>query len=533
MQKDELRPLPKFIYIATGVVSFSNFSAFYSLALITAMLLYIPMTFPLTWLSTAALVTGTLVGGMLGALNCGWLADRFGRRKVMLSGSLVLLLSGLLVTFTPTLWLLIVGRSISGLGIGIITSLANLLIVEMSPAERRGAFATVPYFFHFAGTLMPLLIGLLLGLAVPDAHEDMTWRFMAATGVLISAVELGISIWWLPESPRWLLFHNRTEEGLAMLRLIYGPQNQARIIQDYQDMTASQYEHAAIAQNSLSWGDILHSAKYWRPIGTGIGLQVVRKLSGNAAISFYSTLILIESVGLNKPMALLFSLLIYAPDALIVLGVLKVLDSWGRKALLFMSCAGLVVTILPMAVALTVSQGSSSSSSSVIMQYLQGEDYSTASSLSVPTSVRIISVGSLILQRCSYSAGLGPIPSIHTAESLPYSVRARGLSLASFASWAAGAVSTLIFPALLLYAPASVPYWIFWSIAVVGLVFIWLAVRETAHCGIEQRKAPVLSKTESPPCARILHHPTPKAPIATAVMDNASVESFETINLSK
>lgn len=82
-----LRPLPRYIYIVVSIASFSNFCAFYALGLVTAALLYIPYSFALNWMTTSAIVTGTLIGGMIGALGGGPLADKIGRRPCHLINS--------------------------------------------------------------------------------------------------------------------------------------------------------------------------------------------------------------------------------------------------------------------------------------------------------------------------------------------------------------------------------------------------------------------------------------------------------------
>ena len=499
-----LRPLPRFIYVLVTVASFSNFCAFYSLGLITAALLYIPYSFSLTWWMTAAIVTGTLIGGMIGALGGGPVADKIGRRPCHLIGSTLLLFGGIVFTFSPSTWFLIAGRLISGLGIGIITNLANLIIVESVPAEKRGSLSTIPYFFQFIGTMCPFLVGYLIVLSLAEDDLNLSWRLMAASGVLVSIVDLISTSLLLPESPRWLLFHSKTLEGIALMEKIYGRDNHDRLVQDYREIIA-------IPQNSgshaASWWEILTVPKYRRPVLVGVALQIVRKLSGNAAVTFYLTLILVESAGLSKSTALLVSLLIYIPDFFVVFGVFRLMDRLGRKLLLFVSCAALALAILPMAVTLTT-EGPATGIMSLedhkdfILNYLQGSHVTQTIEIYAGTrenTIRYIIIVSLFMQRCFYSFGLGPIPSIHTAETLPQSIRAKGLGLALFFSWTAAALTTLAFPWALIYLPSGSVYWFFFAVALLGIPVIFFAVRETANMSID-------------PVTVVIHQPEPQQP---------------------
>ena len=499
-----LRPLPRFIYIVVTVASFSNFCAFYALGLITAALLYIPYSFALNWITTSAIVTGTLIGGMIGALGAGPVADKIGRRPCHLIGSSLLLFGGIIFTFAPSLWVIIAGRFVSGVGIGIITNLANLIIVEMAPAEKRGSLSTIPYFFQFIGTMTPFLVGYLIVLVLPKDSIQLAWRLMAASGVIVSLVDATAAFALLPESPRWLLFHSKTLEGLALMEKIYGRDNHDRLVQDYREIIAVPQGGN---KSNATWWEILTVEKYRRPVLVGVTLQIIRKLSGNAAVTFYLTLILVESAGLKKSTALLVSLLIYIPDFLVVFGVFRLLDRLGRKLLLFLSCSGLVFAILPMAIILTV-EGPASGSMTLeehkefILNYLQGvqvQNYLGDSDGSRENMIRYIIIASLFLQRCFYSFGLGPVPSIHTAETLPQAIRAKGLGLALFFSWTAAALTTIAFPWALIYLPSGSAYWFFFVVGVIGCPFIFFAIRETANMSID-------------PVSVVIYKPEPKQP---------------------
>lgn len=518
-----LRPLPRFIYIVVTIASFSNFCAFYALGLVTAALLYIPYSFALNWMTTSAIVTVTLIGGMIGALSGGPLADKIGRRPCHLIGSALLLSGGIVFTFAPNLWTIVIGRFISGLGIGIVTNLASLIIIETVPAEKRGSLSTVPYFFQFIGTMCPFLVGYLIVLALPEDSIHLAWRLMAASGIVVSLIDITACITLLPESPRWLLYHSKTLEGLALMERIYGRDNHDRVVRDYREIIA--VPQGASSRANATWWEIATVSKYRRPVLIGTVLQIIRKLSGNAAVSLYMTLILVESAGLSKSTALLVSLFIYIPDFLVVFGVFRLLDKMGRKSLLFISCTGLIFAILPMAVILTI-QGPASGPMSLeehkefILDYLRGvhiQNIWENVDGSRETTIRYIVIGSLFLQRCFYSFGLGPVASIHTAETLPQAVRAKGLAVAFFFAWTVAALTAIAFPWALIYLPSGSAYWLFLAVAVVGSPFIFFAVRETANLSLD-------------PVTVVIHQPEPKQPKPGFSLEKED-NNFENVSL--
>lgn len=515
-----LRPLPKYIYMIISVASFSNFSGYYSLGLITAALLYIPYSFVLSWVTTAFIVTGTLIGGMIGTLSAGSVADKVGRRPSILIGSSFLLAGGIIVTAAPNLWALIFGRFISGIGMGFVTNLSNLLIVELAPNEKRGSFSTIPYFFQFLGTMLPFFVGYLIVLSLPEERINLAWRLMAGSGVVVSLVDLTASAILLPESYRWLLFHNKTLEGLALMEKVYGRDNHPQLVQDYREILSAHSESESssggveVKNKNASWLEIAQTSKYRTPIIIAATLQFIRKFSGNSAVTFYLTLILVEAAGLKRSSALIVSLLIYVPDFFVVFGVFSLLDRFGRKLLLFISCAGLVCAILPMAVVLTVDgpavgTASLSEHQNFILNYLKGIHVDIVSETA--TETRIIVIASLFLQRCFYSFGLGPVSIIHTAESLPQPIRAKGLASALFVSWLCAAITTVLFPWALIHLPSGSPYWFFLIIAFIGIPFIFFFIQETA---------PSIIKNTDPESSQVIHQPTPIQPKPNFVDNN-------------
>ena len=140
------------------------------------------------------------VGLMFGAAGFGWLADRYGRRRIFLASLVLYGIATLATAFAPTLALLLVLRLIAGIGVGAEYSAINAAIAELVPSRSRGRAAAVVLNFWPLGSLAAALLAWLVLSALPPG---LGWRAVFAVGGLIA-----LSAAWLrrhlPESPRWL-----------------------------------------------------------------------------------------------------------------------------------------------------------------------------------------------------------------------------------------------------------------------------------------------------------------------------------------
>jgi len=147
---------------------------------------------------------------MAGALISGKLADKFGRKKIIIVTSIIFILGSAISGLAPDIILIIIGRVIIGLAIGVASFTVPLYISEISPKKIRGALVSLNQLAITIG----IFVSYLVDLGFAETHEG--WRWMFLVGVL-PAIILGIGMFFLPDSPRWLL--SKGKEDAARLAL--------------------------------------------------------------------------------------------------------------------------------------------------------------------------------------------------------------------------------------------------------------------------------------------------------------------------
>lgn len=171
-----------------------------------------------------------IAGCLVGAMTAGWLADRAGRKPMLIMAAILFLVSayatGAVDTFTPFL----VARLIGGVAIGIASGLSPMYIAEVSPSAIRGRLVSLNQLTIVLGILAAQIANLLIadpipaGLTAPPADSwnvAMGWRWMF-WGEVIPAAAFMIMVFFIPESPRWLAMKGRHGEAHAVLKNVGG-----------------------------------------------------------------------------------------------------------------------------------------------------------------------------------------------------------------------------------------------------------------------------------------------------------------------
>lgn len=163
------------------------------------------------------IVAMSLIGAVLVTTCSGVIADRLGRRPLLIVSSLFYFLSGFIMLWSPNIYILLLGRLIDGFGIGLAVTIVPVYISETSPAEVRGLLNTLPQFSGCLG--MFLSYCMVFGMSFMDSPN---WRLMLAVLSIPSIVYIIITAFYLPESPRWLVSKGRLLEAKNVLRTLRG-----------------------------------------------------------------------------------------------------------------------------------------------------------------------------------------------------------------------------------------------------------------------------------------------------------------------
>ncbi|KNA14736.1 hypothetical protein SOVF_104880 [Spinacia oleracea] len=193
-------------------------------ACIAGAVLYIKKEFNLESAPTleGLIVAMALVGATLITTCCGPIADRIGRRPMMIISSLCYFISALIMLWSPNIYVLLLGRLLDGCGNGLVVTLVPLYISETAPTEIRGSLNTLPQFTGSGGMFAAYCM--VFGMSL---MEKPSWRLMLGVLLIPSSIYFILTVFFLPESPRWLVSKGRMSEAKRVLQRLRGREDVA------------------------------------------------------------------------------------------------------------------------------------------------------------------------------------------------------------------------------------------------------------------------------------------------------------------
>ncbi|MGX7725420.1 sugar porter family MFS transporter [Rhodococcus sp. 5G237] len=422
--------------------------------------------FALSSFVTGFAVAIALLGCAVGAWFAGRLADSWGRKRVMLLGSALFVISSIgsgLAFSVPDLML---WRVLGGLGIGIASVIAPTYISEIAPARYRGALASLQQLAITLGIFAALLSDAVLQNAAGGASNELwwnleAWRWMFLVGVA-PAVLYGVLALTIPESPRYLVGKDMDEEAAAVLANVTGelrPDERVREIR----LTLRR-------ESKASFGDIRGPVFGLQPlVWVGITMAVFQQFVGINAIFYYSTT-LWKSVGFTENQSFTTSVITAVINVLMTFVAILFVDKIGRRPLLMTGSIGMFVSLLLAAIAFSQAVGS-------------GEDVE----LPAPWgALALVGANAFVI---FFAATWGPIMWVMLGEMFPNRMRAVALGISTAANWIANFTVTLAFPPLTSAVGLWFLYGLFAFFALLSFFFVKTRIPETKGMELEEMQS--------------------------------------------
>jgi SP family arabinose:H+ symporter-like MFS transporter len=258
------------------------------------------------------------VGCIGGTLITGYCADRFGRKFPLIIASGIFMLSSVFMGWAGSYSMLILWRIIAGIGVGAASMLSPLYIAEVSPAAIRGRMVSVNQLTVVIGILLAYLSNYLL------ADTENNWRWMFTSGA-IPAVVFFVSVFLVPESPRWLINKKRIDDARLVLRKLNGSEKE---VED--EIRSIQTKMSSDVKGKLI--DLIRPGITFIVV-LGIAMAVFQQISGANAIFFYAPIIF-EKAGMNVQDQLFQQIMIGAINLIFTLVAMQLVDRLGRKKLM-------------------------------------------------------------------------------------------------------------------------------------------------------------------------------------------------------
>jgi SP family galactose:H+ symporter-like MFS transporter len=434
-----------FVVVVAAVAAIAGLLFGYDTGVISGALLFMKQDLHLSATLQEVVTSAVLVGAVIGAIVGGWLADRFGRRRVIIAAAVMFALGAIGTALAPTVPLLIAGRIVVGVAIGVVSLTAPMYISEMAPPKMRGSLVS---FNQFALTL-GIVISYLVDYALSNAGA---WRWMFGLAA-IPATILGAAMIFMPDSARWLVSQGRAEGARGVLERIRDTQ---QVDDELQEIKKSERVQTSELSELLKPGV--------RPaLVVGIGLAIFQQVTGINTVIYYAPTIF-ESAGLTSAsVSILATVAVGIVNALMTAVAIWLLDRVGRRPLLLTGMIGMIVALLALGGAFLVPG-------------LSG-------------SMGWIAVASVIVYVGSFAVGLGPVFWLLISEIYPLKVRGLSMSLATVANWGANLVVALSFLSLIQAVGRTGTFWIFAGIGVAAWVFAYRLVPETRGQSLEEIEA--------------------------------------------
>jgi MFS transporter, SP family, galactose:H+ symporter len=435
-----------FVYVTAGFAALGGLLFGYDTGVISGAELFLKDQFTLSTFALELIVSGVLAGAAVGALLGGRLADLFGRRRLLIATAIIFAAGAIACAEAGSPQMLIVGRIIVGLGIGLSSGTVPVYISEVSPAESRGWTVSL---FQLAIT-----VGILLAYVVDYGFARVDgWRWMFGLAV-VPAVIFAVGMFFLPESPRWLARRGQTTQARAVLARIRGV---AEADEEMREIEAS-VSHAD-ERGRLS--DLFASSV--RPaLVVGVGLAILQQITGINTVIYYAPIIM-QSAGIPSASgAILATAGIGVVNVLMTLVSMWLIDRVGRRPLLLIGIAGMAITLGALGMAF---QGTRTTAS---------------------TWIAVISVMAYV---ASFAISLGPIFWLLIAEIYPLRIRSSAEGLSATFNWGSNLVVSLTFLTLLQVMGPSRTFWLYGLLAVVAWIFSYYLVPETKGRTLEDIEA--------------------------------------------
>src|SRR5256885_1692810 len=417
----------KFVYIAASFAALGGLLFGYDTGVISGALIFIKREFGLTTVAEEIVVSGVLLGATLGAIVGGKAADLFGRRRVLLVTAAIFGIGALASAMAPSPTVLIVSRVVLGLAIGLASTNVPVYLSEVAPPQARGWVVSL---FQLAVT-----VGIVVAYLTDYAFAGVEgWRWMLGLAVA-PALVFGTGMFFLPETPRWLIRGGHHEVAHRVLVRI----------RDLGDVNVEIEEiKASLAQQTEGghWTDLLR--RQVRPaLVVGLGLAVFQQITGINTVIYYAPKIL-QTAGFNSASgAILATVGVGVVNVGMTIIAMFLVDRAGRRPLLLIGIAGMIVTLGVLGLSFRYSSG----------------------------QLAWIAVICLMGYVASFAIGLGPIFWLLIAEIYPLKIRGLAEGTAATFNWASNLIVSLTFLTLverlgasstfLLYAFASVASWLF------------------------------------------------------------------------
>ncbi|KAF2722545.1 general substrate transporter [Polychaeton citri CBS 116435] len=420
----------------------------------------------------------------------GLLADKYGRKSVILVADLLFALGAAVQAVAGTVWLMVVGRALVGAAVGLASGSTPLYITELAPSELRGRLVTILSLFITGGQVVAYLVGWAL------ASADHGWRWMVGCAVLPAILQLAL-LGLMPETPRYLMQVGKQNKAANILHKIYAgldniSEREAEVdrvldninaeiieqqkLRDYSSDDSPDAGQTTLSQLRRVLGELTGIPANRRALTIACMLQCIQQICGFNVLMYFSATIF-TLIGFRSPVAT--SMSVAGTNFILTLVAFAYIDSVGRRNILLRSVPIMVLALLLCSVAFyhipALQSSVEPSSLSLAIRHAEG---------SQSGFWPYVLLASLILYVAAYAIGLGCVP-WQQSELFPLNVRPLGSGIATATNWSSNFVIGITFLPMMEALTPSLTFAVYAAICVGGWIGIWRIYPETAGLELE------------------------------------------------
>ena len=450
-----------YLVFLSVVAALGGFLFGYDTAVISGTIAQVTEQFGLDALQQGWYVGCALIGSIIGVLFAGILSDKFGRKSTMILSAILFSTSAIGCAVSTDFNQLVIYRIIGGVGIGVVSIISPLYISEVAVAQYRGRLVSLYQLAVTIGFLGAYLVNYqLLGYSMsnPDVSTGWwnlvfvseVWRGMLGMETL-PAIMFFIIIFFIPESPRWLILKGREEKATNILERIYTSSKEALF-----QLTETK---SVLSSESKSEWKLLLQPGIRKAVIIGVCIAVLGQFMGVNAVLYYGPSIF-ENAGLSGGDSLFYQVLVGLVNTLTTVLALVIIDKVGRKKLVYYGVSGMVISLVLIAT-----------------YFIYGESWAIS-------SIFLLIFFLFYVFCCAVS--ICAVVFVLLSEMYPTRVRGLAMSIAGFALWIGTYLIGQLTPWMLQNLTPAGTFFLFALMCVPYMLIVWKLVPETTGKSLEE-----------------------------------------------
>jgi SP family arabinose:H+ symporter-like MFS transporter len=498
-------------------VAMGGFLMGFDASVISGVVKFIEIDFALSKLQLGWSVSSLTLSATLAMMVAGPLSDKLGRRTLLKYAAVLYAISAIASAIAPDFITLVIARMLGGVGVGISLILAPMYIAEIAPPARRGRLVSFNQLNIVIGISVAFFTNyLILNWGQSDASwaaaiglGEHNWRWMLGLEAL-PAVLYFLFLFFVPESPRWLIMKNKSEEA----RLIF-----YKITDEAEADTYVQNALAAIAadkvKEKVSFGELFKPAMKL-VLAIGIGVAILQQITGINSVFFYAPMIF-EQSGIGTDASFIQAILVGLVNLVFTVLAIFFVDRLGRKPLLIIGLAGITITMLLLSYGFSdATYILTDETIASLPEEVHEQDLTSLINITYESDVEFkdATIGKLGLKMAqqyesqliaaaikmnpmlilvgilgfvaSFAISLGPVMWVLFSELFPMRIKGIAISFAGFVNSAISFIVQLVFPWELATLGSATTFLIYGLFAGFGLLFVGVIVPETKGKSLEE-----------------------------------------------